>query len=82
MKYFVWLMSAINLCIGLRCFLNAIHVLHTGKYSQTATVIYAILFLSLGAAGFISSSSKETQNLPCSSALAPGYWPLSSCSFP
>lgn len=48
----VWLISTLNVYIGLRCFLNAIHVLHTTKYSQTATAIFAVLFLGMGAAGF------------------------------
>ena len=52
MKFLVWLISAVNVYLGLRSFLNAIHVLHTSKYSQTTTVIFAILFLGLGAAGF------------------------------
>ena len=52
MKYVVWIISALNVYFGLRCFLNAIHVLHTAKYSQTTTVLFAILFLALGAAGF------------------------------
>lgn len=52
MKFIVWLISAVNVYFGLRCFLNAIHVLHTSKYSQTTTVNFAILFLGLGAAGF------------------------------
>ena len=52
MKFIVWLVSALNLYFGLRCFLNAIHVLHTSKYSQTTTLIFAILFLAFGAAGF------------------------------
>jgi len=52
MKYIVWIISALNVYLGMRCFLNAIHVLQTSKYSQTTTVIFAVLFLVLGAAGF------------------------------
>ena len=55
MKYFAWLISAVNVYFGLRCFLNAIGVLQTSKYSQTSTVIFAILFLGLGVAGFYVS---------------------------
>jgi hypothetical protein len=55
MKQIVWLISAVNVYFGLRCFLNAIHVLQTSKYSQTTTVILAVLFLGLGAAGFYFS---------------------------
>lgn len=52
MKYLVWLISSVNVYFGLRCFLNAIHVLKTSKYSQGTTVLFAVLFLGLGAAGF------------------------------
>ena len=52
MKYIVWLISALNVYLGMRCFLNAIHVLQTSKYSRTTTVIFAVLFLALGVAGF------------------------------
>ncbi len=63
MKHCVWLISAINLYFGLRCFLNVIHVLHTSKYSQATTVIFAVLFLSLGAAGFYCSIGRGEQKL-------------------
>lgn len=60
MKPIVWLVSTLNLYIGLRCFLNAIHVLHTSKYSQTATVIFALLFLGMGAAGlYVAITGKD-----------------------
>ena len=60
MKYLVWLISVVNVYFGLRCFLNAIHVLQTSKYSQTTTVVFAILFLGLGAAGFYISIVKNS----------------------
>lgn len=63
MKYSVWLISAINLYFGLRCFLNAVHFLHTSKYSQATTVIFAALFLSLGAAGLYCSIARDEQKL-------------------
>lgn len=63
MKFLVWLISAVNVYFGLRCFLNAIHVLHTSKYSQTTTVIFAILFLGLGAAGFYVSIARHEPKL-------------------
>lgn len=63
MKYLVWLISAANVYFGLRCFLNAIHVLHTSKYSQTTTVIFAIRFLTLGAAGFYCTIAKGDSKL-------------------
>lgn len=63
MKYCVWLISIINLYFGLRCFLNAIHVLHTSKYSQGTTVTFAVLFLTLGAAGLYCSIARGDQKL-------------------
>lgn len=63
MKYFVWLISALNVYLGLRCFLNAIHVLHTSKYSQGTTWVFAILFLGLGAAGFYFTIAKHDPRL-------------------
>ena len=60
MKILVWLLVALNIYVGLRCFLNAVHVLHTTKYSQTATAIFAVLFLGLGAAGvYVSLAGKD-----------------------
>jgi len=71
MKYIVWLISAVNVYLGLRCFLNAIHVLHTSKYSQTTTVIFAVLFLGLGAAGFYCSIARNDSKLGLLIAFGP-----------
>jgi len=71
MKFLVWLISALNVYLGLRCFLNAIHVLQTSKYSQTTTVIFAILFLGLGAAGFYFSIVKPDLKLALMIAFGP-----------
>jgi hypothetical protein len=71
MKFLAWLISAVNVYFGLRNFLNAIHVLQTAKYSQTTTVIFAILFLGLGAAGFYVSIFQGNQKL----ALLLGFGP-------
>jgi len=64
-------MSALNLYLGLRCFLNAIHVLHTAKYSQTTTVIFAILFLAFGAAGLYFSFVRPDPRLGLLVAFGP-----------
>lgn len=71
MKFLVWLICAGNVYLGLRCFLNAIHVLHTSKYSQTTTVIFAVLFLGLGAAGFYFSIFKPDLKLALLIAFGP-----------
>ncbi len=50
MKLIAWILIALNAWFGIRALLNAFHVLHTSKYSQTATVAFAILFLAMTAA--------------------------------
>jgi hypothetical protein len=75
MKYLVWIISAVNVYLGLRCFLNAIHVLHTSKYSQATTVIFAIVFLGLGAAGFYVTIAKNDSTLGLWISVGP--WVLS-----
>lgn len=52
------IISLVNGYIGLRFFLNVIHVLNTSKYSKTATAIYAVLFLAMGALGLYFSFVK------------------------
>jgi hypothetical protein len=73
-KYLVWLISAANLWFGGRSFLNAIHVLQTSKYSQRTTVIFAVLFLGLGAAGFYLSITRPDSRLGL--LVAAGPWVL------
>ena len=63
MKFIVWLISAINVYLGLRGLLNVIGVLQTSKYSQTATVVFTILFLGMGIAGFYFSLFKGNQKI-------------------
>jgi hypothetical protein len=71
MKYFVWLISAVNVYLGLRASLNAVGVLQTSKYSQATTVIFAILFLGLGVAGFYISIAKNNPKLALLVAFGP-----------
>jgi len=71
MRILVWLLSTLNLYFGSRCLLNAIHVLHTSKYSQTTTVIFAVLFLGLGAAGFYCTIARNDPKLGLLIALGP-----------
>jgi hypothetical protein len=73
-KCIVWLICAVNVYFGLRCFLNAIHVLHTIKYSQTTTVIFAVLFLVLGVAGLYFSIFRP--NMKLALLIAFGPWVL------
>jgi len=74
MKFLVWLICVVNVYLGSRCFLNAIHVLHTSKYSQTTTAIFAVLFLGLGAAGLYFSILKP--NMKLALLIAFGPWVL------
>jgi len=71
MKYIVWLISAVNVYFGARCFLNAIGVLQTSKYSQTTTVIFTVLFLGLGAAGFYLTIVRHAPRLGLLIAFGP-----------
>lgn len=49
MLFLAWAVTAVNIYFGLRFLLNAVHILHTSKYSKTSTIVFAILFLSMGA---------------------------------
>ncbi len=71
MKYIVWILCSVNFYLGLRSFLNAIHVLQTSKYSQTATVLFAILFLSMGGAGLYLSIIKSNARLALLVSIGP-----------
>jgi hypothetical protein len=55
MKYIVWLLSSINIYFGATCLLNVLHILNDSKYSQGATVVFAIVFLCMGVGGFYYS---------------------------
>jgi hypothetical protein len=70
-KVLVWLLSALNLYFGARSLLNAIHLLHDSKYSQTTTVLLAVLFLGLGAAGLYCSTIRNNPKLGLLIALGP-----------
>jgi len=61
----------VNVYLGLRALLNAIGVLQTSKYSQATTVIFAVLFLGLGAAGFYVSIVKHNPKLGLMVAFGP-----------
>ena len=76
MKYFVWIISAINLYFGLRCALNAVGLLQTSKYAQGTTIIFAVLFLALGAAGFYFSIARSNPKLGLLIAFGP--WVLAA----
>lgn len=51
MRTLAVLAAVLNLYLGTRCLLNALHILHTSKYSQASTVVFTMLFLGFGALG-------------------------------
>lgn len=63
MKYVIWIISALNIYLGGRNFLNVIGVLQDSKYSQTATTVFAILFLGMGIAGLYLSLVRKNYKL-------------------
>jgi hypothetical protein len=63
MKFVIWILSAINIYLGIINFLNVIHVLQDSKYSQSATTVFAILFLGMGIAGLYFSLAKNNYKL-------------------
>lgn len=40
MKFLVWIVSILNIYLGIRSFLNVINVLQDSKYSQGATAVF------------------------------------------
>ncbi len=58
MKYFAWILCFINAYFGSYYFLNAVYILQSSKYSETATIVFAISFLIMCAAGFYFSFIK------------------------
>jgi len=62
-KVLAWIISSINLYIGIRFMLNVVHLLQTSKYSKTATLIYAILFLGMGLLGIYFTGFKHNNGL-------------------
>lgn len=71
MKYIVWLISAINIYLGIHCLLNVLHILQNSKYSQGATALYAILFLGMGIGGFYFSIACNNQKLALLISIGP-----------
>jgi hypothetical protein len=63
MKFIIWILSAINIYLGIINFLNAIHVLQDSKYSQSATTVFAVLFLGMGITGLYFSLVKHNYKL-------------------
>ena len=63
MIYIIWILSILNIYLGLKNFLNVIHVLQNSKYSKSATALFAILFLGMGIMGLFCSLVKNNYKL-------------------
>lgn len=63
MKYFIWLISSVNIYFGFINLLNALNILQSSKYSKTATIVFALLFLTMGIGAFYLSIIKNNQKL-------------------
>jgi hypothetical protein len=74
MKFFVWIIIAINIYFGLDAFLSAIGVLQSSKYSRTATIVFALLFLGMGIGGLYVALVKH--NFKTALWLGIGPWIL------
>jgi len=57
--------------IGFRFLLNVLNILQTSKYSKTATLIYAIVFIGLAVWGFYALFVKNNLKLSLWISLAP-----------
>ena len=67
----VWLISALDLYLGVRCLLNAIGVLQTSKYGQATTVTFAILFTGLGALALYLLHVRHDNRMALLTAIGP-----------
>jgi hypothetical protein len=63
----------IDAYIGVRFLLNVFQILQTTKYSQTATLIYAIVFIGLAAFGLYVLFGKNNLKLSLWISIAPWF---------
>jgi hypothetical protein len=63
MKYIIWILSLLNIYLGIKNFLNVMNVLQDSKYSPTATAVFAILFLGMGISGLYFTLVKHNYKL-------------------
>lgn len=71
MKWLVGLLIGINAYFGFKNLLNVCNILNDSKYSQGATVVFAILFLGMAAGGFWTAFVKGTDKLALAISLGP-----------
>ncbi len=74
---FLKLISISLLCLdaylGVRFLLNVFRILQTSKYSQSATLIYAIVFIGLSVVGFYVLFGKNNLKLSLWISITPWF---------
>ena len=63
----------IDAYIGIRFLLNVLKILQTSKYSQAATLLYAIVFIGLAIAGLYVLFGKNNLKLSLWISVAPWF---------
>jgi hypothetical protein len=71
MKIFFWVLCAFNIYQGLYFFLNVVNLLDSSKYSAKATVVFALLFLAMGAGGIYYALGKNNYRMALLLGLGP-----------
>lgn len=75
MKWLAWIITAINIYFGAFFLLNSLSILKSSKYSQTATIVFAILFTTMATASAYVMLVKTNYKLAM--FIAAGPWILS-----
>jgi hypothetical protein len=76
MKIISWILFFIDAYLGIYNLLNALYILQSSKYSQTATIVFAILFLGLSAAIFYFLFIKKNYKAAFYTGLGPWLFAL------
>ena len=76
MKWLTWLFTIINIYFAIYFLLNALHILGSIKYSQSATVVFAVLFTVMAAGSAYIMISRSDYKLAL--LINAGPWVLSS----
>ncbi len=75
MKWLAWIITVMNAYFGIYFLLNAFNILKSSKYSQTATVVFAVLFILMTAAAVYIMITKPGYKLAL--LIGAGPWILS-----
>jgi len=71
MKYFIGIISLLNLYLGIQFLLNVIDVLQTSKYSPIAAAIFSTALILMGSTGFYFSLVRDNTKLALSVSVGP-----------